>query len=726
MTFGSATLRLGRTTGGVVELRADDPADLPRGLGFAHALDRLTQMSLVRLVGQGRLCECLKDDDEAFEIDRFMRQMGFASLARAEADRCSPEARAFADAYCEGVNRYLAEHSRPWGLRFAGYRPEPWEPADTLLTMLLMSYVGLAQTQQDLEKFIIQSVRAGVDLGRLRALFSPHLDGLTDDLAALLRTATIVDPLLPALPAILPEFAASNNWAVAPWKSATGTALECHDPHLACNRLPAVWYEVVLHGQGTCQVGVTVPGVPGLIMGRTRNVSAGFTYGFMDMIDYFIEDCREGKYRRGDGFHDFRIRRETIRRQKHPPVEMEVFENEHGTLERDPSIETLPDGRYLCRAFSAAAPGAMAKSLHALATWTRSATVMEAQRVLRDVAISCNWVLADREGNIGYQQSGPLPARGHSGLFPVPGWESELAWRGIVPADELATLLNPPEGFIATANDDRNQPGKPTSINACQGPYRAERIAELLGEKSQLTIDDMERMQGDLVSTQARRYLAFIGPVSAATPAGRCLRHWDLRYDARSTGASVFEDFYARLLRRVFGAGLFGTESWDRLVAGTNLLDLYFHYFDRIIFAQPPGSASAWFAGQTPEAVFREILEGLPATRDGAVRPWGERRQIVMQNLLLGGKLPRWLNRIIAVDYGPVALPGNRATLVQGAIFFDHGRQSTFAPSYRFVADLGTPGARTALAGGPSERVFSPYYLADVGRWLSHDYKTLP
>jgi penicillin amidase len=725
LTIGSARVRIRRTTGGVIELWADDLPDLMRGLGFAHALDRLTQMSLVRLVGQGRLCECLSDDDEALEIDCFMRQLGFAPLAQREAERCSPEARAFAVAYCEGVNAYLAEHSRPWGLRIAGYRPEPWEPADPLLTMLLMSYVGLAQTQQDLEKFLVQSVQSGVDLSRLRELFSPHLDGLSDEFAELIRTVNVVDPLVPALPGVLPKFAASNNWAVAPWKSASGSALECHDPHLACNRLPAVWYEVVLHAPGADQIGVTVPGVPGLIMGRTRNVSAGFTYGFMDMVDYFIEDCRKGKYRRGEAFHDFHVRRETIRRKSHPPVEIAIFENDLGTLERDRSSTALPDGRYLSRALSATAPGATAKSLHALATWTQSETVMDAQKILRDVSISCNWVLADRAGNIGYQQSGPLPVRAHSGLFPVPGWRGELAWKGIVSPSDLASTLNPPEGFIATANDDHNSPGKPAAINACQGPYRAERIAELLAEKNQLTIADMQRMQGDLVSIQARRFLARIGPLAAGTCAGERLRRWDLRYDEQSTGAALFEDFYSRLFRRVFGAGLFGAETWDRLVAGTNLLDVYFHFFDRVVLAQSPGTASAWFGGQTPEGIFHEILEGLSANRESAIRPWGERRMIVMQNLLLGGKLPRWINRFFPVDYGPVPLPGNRATLVQGAIFYDHGRISTFAPSYRFVTDLGTDDASTALAGGPSERVFSPYYRSDIERWRSHEDKTL-
>src|SRR5262245_53064419 len=160
-TIAGSSLRARRTTGGVVEVWGDGQLDLQRGLGFFHAHDRQVQMLLVRLVGQGRLCECLKDDDESLAIDIFMRQMGLAHTAREEVARLSPSAREYAQAYADGVNDYLNRHARPLEFRLVGYRPEPWEPADTLLTIGVMSYVGLAQTQQDLEKLIIQSIQIG-------------------------------------------------------------------------------------------------------------------------------------------------------------------------------------------------------------------------------------------------------------------------------------------------------------------------------------------------------------------------------------------------------------------------------------------------------------------------------------------------------------------------------------------------------------------------------------
>jgi penicillin amidase len=714
------TLRARRTEGGVVEIWGDNFLDLQRGLGFFHAHDRQVQMMLVRLIAQGRLCECLKDDDESLAIDIYMRQLGLAATARDEVEKLAPHAREFAQAYADGVNEYLRRHSRPFEFRLVGYRPEPWEPADTLLTIGIMSYVGLAQTQQDIEKFIIQAIANGTDIGKLKKLYAPHLDALTDEVVELIRGVRICDSIIPPLPLALPSITASNNWAVAAARSASGHALSCHDPHLECNRLPAIWCEAVLHGPDDYWIGATMPGLPGIIMGRSRRVSAGFTYGFMDMIDYFIEECRGGNYRRNDGWKPFRQRRETIWRKKHAAVEIVVHENEAGTLECDLQRPAPEDGLYLCRAFSGKSGGA-AQSVAVLAELPGAATVAEARQLLRNVSISCNWVIADRAGNIGYQQSGLLPKRKTSGLYPVPGWWSDHAWQGLVPPEELAWLENPPEGFLATANDNRNQPGKPMAINLCQGPHRVNRITELLASKPRLSLADMQAFQADLVSLQARRYMAVLRPLLPDTAAAKILADWDLRYDPQSRGATLFEEFYQRLRADVFGKGLFGPQTWQPLVSTTNLLGTYFQVFDEALLSED----ESWFGGRGRDAVFKALLAEVLAVPVSQIAPWGRQRQTTMRNIFFGGKLPGFVIRLFGVDYGPLALPGGRATIVQGQIFQAHGRLTCFAPSYRSVSDMGTDEVHTCLAGGPSGRILSGYYTTDIARWLGLGYKML-
>ena len=718
--ISGARIEFSRTSDGVMTLRAEDDLALARGLGFAHAHDRMVQMMLVRLVGQGRLCECLANDDDTLAIDVFMRQMGFEIDAEADVANLSEDGRRLGDAYAEGVNHYLETQRRPLELVLVGYRPHPWSVADTLLTIKLMSFIGLAQSQQDMEKFLIQALGAGVSKGLLEKLVAPHLDGLDDDTLSHLSELQHVEPLVPEALRFLsatPTLMASNNWAVSGSRSDSGSPKQCNDPHLECNRLPAVWYEAVMHTANDYRMGATMPGIPGLVMGRTADLSFGFTYGFMDMVDYFLEDCRDGACRREAGFEPLRVRTETIARKGEEPLRITIRENDLGVLESSPHEQELKDGFYLTRAWSAHRGGA-ARSLDALARIPATRTVPEAQRVVRDVAISCNWLLADREGNIGYQQSGLLPDRLHSGLHPVPAWEEKWHWRGLVPSDRLHSVLNPPEGFLATANDDHNPPAGPLAINLPMGSYRADRIRALLGECSTCTAGDMERIQTDLYSLQAERYMEILRPLLPDSFAGRLLGGWDFRYDRASRGATVFETVYHALLEEVFGKGLFGEEVWASVVTSTAILADYYHLFDNILLGDDP----SWFGDEGKDGMISRVLgAALTEVSLEAITPWGKRQQIVMKNIFFDGRLPLWLG----FDHGPIELEGNRATVVQGGVFTSHNRQTTFTPSWRFITDLAEDRARTALAGGPSARRFSKWYTTDVQRWLDGRYKTL-
>lgn len=720
LVIGGRRVAVARGEGGVVRLWAEDDLGLACGLGLAHAHDRLVQMEMVRLVGQGRLAECLKAGGETERIDVFMRGLGLARGAAAEAATLRPAARELGEAYAEGVNHVLARERRPLELVLVGHRPAPWTVVDTLLTVKLMSYVGLAQSQQDMEQLLVEALRAGVDTGKLKKLCAPHLDGLDDATLALVRGLRLERPLVGETIRFLaasPTLMASNNWAVAPARSASGHALQCNDPHLECNRLPAVWYEAVMHTADDYRMGATMPGVPGLIMGRTRDLSFGFTYGFMDQIDFFIEDCRGGACRRGDGFRPLEVRRELVVRKGAEPLHITIRESELGVLECDPLDEELADGLYLCRAWSGHRHGAAA-SLDALARLGAARTVPEAQRLVREVAISCNWVIADRAGSIGYQQSGLLPDRRHSGLHPVPAWEERWHWRGFVPAERLHSVLDPAAGFLATANQDLNPPGGPLVINLPMGSYRADRIASLLAGCERCDLDDMARIQNDLYSLQAERFMALFRPLLPATFGGRLLGGWDCRYGADSRGASLFETCYEALMREVFGAGLFGAEVWDHLLEATAVFADYYHLFDEAVL----GGDAAWFGTEGRDALVARVLGAQLGELDpSSITPWGRRQRIVMRNIFFGGALPRWLG----FDHGPVELPGNRATVVQGGIFSSHDRLTTFTPSWRFLTDLGTDAARTALAGGPSGRRFSRWYTTDIERWRNGEYKTL-
>jgi len=719
-TVGSMEFEVARTVDGVAELWADDDDDLACALGAAHATDRLVQMVMARIVGQGRITECLADDETNFAIDLFMRQMGFRCEADREVADLDPQARRFAEAYAAGVNHVIANRRRPVEFVLVGHKPAEWTPADTLLTIKLMSYLGLAQSQQDAEKLIIQSIHGGAPTETLNRLFSPHLDGLDEETTDAIRNLAYIEPLLPPALRFLPgapKVAASNNWAVSGARSASGDPIQCNDPHLETNRLPAIWYEAVMHTSDDHRVGATMPGVPGMVMGRTRELSLGFTYGFMDMTDFFVEDCRDGRCRRGDEYHEFDTRTETIRRKKSPDAEIIIRENDLGVLEADPQLSELPDGIYLTRAWSGHREGTAA-CLDAIRRVVESTTVPDAQKIVRRVSISCNWVLADRQGNIGYQQSGLLPDRRHSGVHPVPAWRGENHWRGMVDPGRLHSELNPVDGIVVTANNEINSPTGPMAVNLPMGSYRHDRIRALLEASSEHTPETMKSIQLDLMSYQAEAIMEIWRPLLPDSLAGRLLARWDLHYDLDSRGATLFEEAYQRILLEVCGERIFGRDVWEALVEETAIVADYYHFFDRILMSEDP----YWWGEEGREAALTRILGDQLTHLDlYHVMAWGRRRRTMMTNIFFNGKLPRMLG----FDYGPISMPGNRATVIQGGLFTAHGRITTFAPSWRFITDMGTNTVETVLAGGPSGNRFSQWYTTDVERWLLGEYKTI-
>jgi penicillin amidase len=538
-------------------------------------------------------------------------------------------------------------------------------------------------------------------------LFPGQLGGLDE---ALLRKVQAPQPYVPEAlkwPAGLPCFTASNNWAIAPHKSATGHALLANDPHLEINRLPPVWYPVVLRwhaGRGSrYAMGGTVPGVPAVVAGRTPDLAWGVTYAMADCVDSWIEECRDGRYRRAGGWVPFRVRKEVIRRKRKPPLEITFSETEHGLLAGEPREA----GFHLATRWSCG-DATSASSVEAALAMLSASSVEEGRRVVGRLNNSCwNWMLADRDGNIGYQMSGKMPLRreGVSGLVPLPGWDPANDWRGFAEPHDLPRELNPPTGLLVTANDDLNPLGKVRPINVPMAAYRAERIADVLRRSTPVTIEQTQRLQLDLRSTQAERLLALLKPllsrrVAAGHANARRLLEWDCSYDLASGGAGLFERFYRALIEEVFGGeGGFGRDVIRYLLDDTALFIGFFGNFDRVMLAE----RSAWFGQRTREEIYASALDkalGAPA------EPYGQTRQVTMKHLLLGGKLPRWLG----FDRGPIALAGSRATVSQGQIFRSARRESTFGPSLRLVTDLGTDELHLAMPGGASDRRWSRWY----------------
>ncbi|MCF8104044.1 MAG: penicillin acylase family protein [Desulfohalobiaceae bacterium] len=704
-------IRLERNSRGVPCITAGNYEDLAFGHGFVHASDRQLQVLLTRLAYQGRLSECLTAHPELIAMDKKARRINFLPDPENQIARLDPELKKQLTAYVDGFNYFLTQNRPVFELRLLGYRPEPLRIEDVISLAKVMGFVGLAESQANMEKLILQMVQEGVDEERIRELF-PYL---RDDIDYnLLKKVSLVEPVVPdslTWIGLLPRISASNAWAVSGELTVSGLPLLCNDPHLEVNRLPSIWQEVVLRIPGKTIKGAAFPGAPGVLIGRSDDLAFGVTYAFMDMIDYNIEHCRNGCYRRGENWVPFSRRREKIRLKKGRTEEAVFYENDLGVLEGDPYEE----GYYLVMSW-AAARGCGGSDFSYLQI-PEAKDVPEAMTLYRQMQ-SGGWcfVLADVRGNIGLQMSGRLFKRVDkaSGLLPQPAWEEGIAGPEFVDPKELPAVLNPESGFIVSANHDLNHLGPADPINLPVADHRARRITSMLKQSPPLDIAFMQTMQNDLFSLQAERLLPIITPLLPETKEAEILRAWDYSYAPQSRGAALFERIYREILLTVFGDNGLGREVMDYLLTETALLCYYFGNFDQVLLHPD----STWFREKDQEELLQQaVARGLSAD----VPEYGQTRRVTISHLLFGGKLPGWFG----FDRGPIQLPGGRATILQGQICRTMNRTTTFGPSYRMVVDLGTQALFSNLPGGVSDRRFSRLYCNNMQNWLKGEYQEL-
>jgi penicillin amidase len=639
--------------------------------------------------------------------------MNWRRSAEDEVSKLTPAVRQLCEAYCDGVNEFGLKVPFPMKLATRGYEPEPWAVSDIILTICMTAYLTLAQSQGEMERLIIQMIQNGISREKLHELF-PQIGNELDE--ELIRKVRLSQPLVPESikwgPAIC--LMASNSWVVARTRTSNGKPLLAGDIHLEVNRLPSIWYEQILRMGSRYFCGATLPGVPSLIVGRTNDLAWTPTYAFMDCEDSWIERCRDGHYlvqEHEEIWQRIQTRDETIKRRGKEPHKQRYWYTHHGVLDCDP----VDDGYYLATVWTGSRSGA--QSLNSGIQMWQAKDVAEGRLLLGQVESAWNWVLADLHGNIAYQMSGLMPRRRSyiSGLVPMPGWDAANDWQGMIDQSELPQCVNPSDGYFVTANNDLNRFGQAAPINLPMGAYRAERIEQLLKQNEKVTTADVQRMHYDLCSTQAARFMTILRPLLPDTRQGQILRDWDCCYDLESKGAFLFETVYEKLLLTVFGKSGLG-EATRFLWEETGVFVDFYSNFDRVLLAE----GSLWFDGRSRDDVYRSVLEEALSIEP---RPWRARQRVMVSYLPFQGKLSMpfqllgW-NRSIS-------LPGGRATIAQGQIYRSANRVTTFAPGYRFIADMSTDGACSNMPGGPSESPFSKWYASDLQNWMESRYKKL-
>ena len=503
----SGAVEIVRDRNGIPYIYGKTDHDAFFALGYVHAQDRLWQMELQRRIGAGRLSEVL--GDATIETDQFLRTLGVYRAAEASWPALAPEAQSALQAYADGVNTFLAEgHPLPPEFVILGFKPEPWQPADSLVWAKMMSW-NLGDTYGD--DLLRGQMTAALGPERAAQLMPGYPAGTPiilppDAMAAeLLR----VDNVLRETLGLGDKSNGSNNWVVNGARTASGKPLLANDPHLGA-QIPAIWYLAGIQGDKVHAVGATLPGLPAVVIGHNDEIAWGVTNLGPDVQDLYIErvnPANPGQYEVNGQWTDLQVVPEEIKvKGEEKPIDWAARATRHGPLISDVTDER---GHALALRWPALDPGDTTMNAFLAINYARNWDDFTA--AMRDyIGPSQNFVFADRAGNIGYFGPGRIPVRAKGdGTTPVPGWTDEYAWTGWIPFEQLPHAYNPADGYVVTANNKVVPDDYPYFITTDWAPpYRAKRIVELLTAKNGLTPDDYARIQGDQASAQAARAAA--------------------------------------------------------------------------------------------------------------------------------------------------------------------------------------------------------------------------
>ena len=553
---------------GIPYIEAANDADLYFAQGYATAGDRLWQMDLMRRVARGETAELF--GQAALDGDKRWRRFGFAALSEKAAAGITGEMRTAMEAYANGVNAYIAtldDKTLPVEFKILQYKPRPWTVADSLVIGAVLADALSNTWQQDLlrqqlsvipkDKFAdltnpvtpYDVVLFGKDKGGRptgSAVATLSAARVSDDtVASAERDYQLRKASLEMVGLYAEGLAASNNWVVSGKRTADGKAMLANDPHLAPSA-PGIWYLASLQSPTVHAAGVTVPGIPAVIIGHNEKIAWGMTNVGPDVQDIYLEtidgDMASGnaKVKTPTGFEPLKTRKESINVRGNlmkpdvSPVSLDVYETRNGP------IVLTEGGKSYSLKWTALDP----KSLE-LATFhklNRAGNWQEFQNAIKGFGGSTqNFVYADIKGNIGWYASGQIPIRRKGdGSMPYDGSTTDGDWLGMIPFEELPHLYNPPSGFIVTANQRiAGTDYKYQQMTRVYGSDRARRIFDLISAKKQgMTMDDSRDIQHDVYNWPLAQFAKTIvtgGFASAETLA--VLKDWDGKMTPDSRGA---------------------------------------------------------------------------------------------------------------------------------------------------------------------------------------------
>lgn len=717
----------------VPHIFAGNLSDLYYAQGYLCARERLWQMDFQSRAAAGRLSEIVGTN--TLEYDRFRRRIGmvWAAERMVEAIADTSEGYRYLQAYTDGVNAYIEQldASRyPIEFKLLNYQPEPWTPVKSALILKLMAW-DLTGRNYELPMTLTRRVLGDREMDRLYPFQPPFPEpvipvGTRWEFSPLQSQSAANSAISESLwggtsnRAESLMWVGSNNWAVSPQKTASGKAILCSDPHLVLN-LPSIWYENQLAAPGMNVYGVSIPGLPGVVVGFNRRLAWGMTNTGSDVLDWFqvrFKDSSRSAYLYQSGWKETVRRAEVIRIKGAPSVIDTVLYTHYGPV---PYVSgEKPFSRYIplnaAMRWKAHDPSNEFEALFRVNRARNYSDFVAGLNAYDDPAQ--NFAYADADGNIAMWHNGKFPLRKTgAGRYISDGSGGQDELRVWIPHSHLPHVLNPEQGFLASANQHPADSTYPYYLGWNYAPTdRAHRINELLGQARRITLRDMRLMQVDDFNWFASKLLPeLLGRLAVGhfseieRTALEELKGWDFHQRADAIAPTIFERWWREVNRAIW------KDENDRVQGN-------FHYPARdvtlnLILTDPgnlhfdlPETPYRETIGDLIQQTFGDALHALQEERGepGEGWQWGKARGTDIYHLAHIAAFSR-LHLPTSGNYGLI----NATTRIGG-------------PSWRMIVELGDkPTALGIYPGGQSGHPGSEFYDIAVDDWLAGKYYPL-
>ncbi len=715
---------------GVPYIEARSDSDAYFALGFVHAQDRLFQMELYRRLGEGRLSEIF--GAKVIPVDELFRSLEFKKMADSLYRSCSPLSKNILRWYSDGVNSYISRaKALPAEFSMLKFHPGPWKPRDSFIVARLMAWeLNISWWTKPVFGELYDSLGA-----QKASLLIPLFGGSSGKMADASRDMrqSAIRGFMKANSQALamlggakaPDCFGSNNWTIAPSRTNTGSAILCNDPHLAFSE-PARWYIVSISAPNLHVIGVSLPGAPGIVIGRNDNIAWGMTNVMSDDSDFYImqpDSSNPNMYWYNGKLLPFITSEDTIevkgatpyifarRSTVLGPVVSGVISSSYKTT--SVGDENTEPGGIVALRWSAYWPSDEVRSLYLLNTARDFHDFLNALSYFG--APAQNFVYADVNGNIGYKAAGNIPLRRYPVPFlPQPGNTSKFVWDRFIPFNALPESYDPSAGFLATANNRTTPNNYPYYItNLYEPSARIDRITSFIEHHDTMSVALSRELQLDYYS----QFMVSLNQhVLAACDSEKFypkelvyLKNFEGMIGAKSTAATILNMTFVNMLKNVLEP-VMGRGLYRRYVVVSNVPTRILNG----MMEKPQQLAELYGVSNGDSLLELDLTKSLQSSLETlrsefGPHPinwmWGRIHTLELEHPLKSNAIVRAI-----YDSGPFPRGGNNTTVNNGEYSLDKPYHMKVGPSMRMIVDMGKSGMYFSLPGGESGQILSPYY----------------